>query len=252
MGYIHSNYSFSSIQHFINEFYPETVDPELIKLHRRMFDKLKTRGVQAVNTNSRGCDLFSMNLMGEHVGGIIVEYYPWDLIKNQRYFNTSKSIEGLNDYIWQERFEDLIKPSRTPRFVFEIAYMWVTKRFRGWKYSRNLWDHAVNHISELSNHGDILMTMSMSAHAKSGKGQKVFDWILELERQTNGINDSNNQVNLTGVKCSSFEILLGTGVDVSNIICRIDSKPTESLAYNSGMRMKGYSRNLSPVFTKEL
>jgi hypothetical protein len=251
MAYIHSNYSFSSIQNFINEFHPGTEEPELVQLHRKMFYKLKTRGTNAIFYNTRGCDLFSMNLNGEHVGGIIVEYYPWELIKDQRYFNTIVSLEGLNDYIWQERFEDMIKPSRTPNFVFEIAYMWVSRRFRGWRYSRNLWDHAIEHISGLANPGDILMTMSMSDHAKSGNGQKIFNWILEIEKQTNGINDENNQVNLTGVKCSSLEVIHRTGVDISTISCRLDSKATETLAIKSGMKKKGYSRNLSPVFAKE-
>ena len=251
MGYIHSNYSFSSIQHFINEFYPGTENPELIQLHRRMFDKLKTRGSQAVIANTRGCDLFSMNLNSEHVGGILVEYYPWDLIKNERYFNTSKSLAGLNEFIWQETFEDLIKPSKTPSFVFEIAYMWISRRYRGWRYSRNLWDHAYNQISELSNPGDILMTMSMSAHAKSGRGQKVFNWILDIEKETNGINDENNQINLTGVKCSSMEVMHCTGVDISSILCRMDSKPKETLAFKAGMTFKGYSRNLNPVYSRE-
>ena len=69
-----------------------------------------------------------MNLNGERVGGILVEYDSWDLIKNRRYFNTSKSLEGLNDYIWQKKFEDLVKPSKTPSFVFEIAYIWLIRR----------------------------------------------------------------------------------------------------------------------------
>jgi hypothetical protein len=110
-----------------------------------------------------------MNLNGERVGGILVEYDSWDLIKNRRYFNTSKSPEGLNDYIWQEKFEDLVKPSKTPSFVFEIAYIWLIRRHRGWIYSRNLWNYAYNQICELSNPGNILMTVSMSIYAKLGK-----------------------------------------------------------------------------------
>ena len=91
----------------------------------------------------------------------------------------------------------------------------------------------------------------MSAHAKSGRGQKVFNWILDIEKETNGINDENNQINLTGVKCSSMEVMHCTGVDISSILCRMDSKPKETLAFKAGMTFKGYSRNLNPVYSRE-
>lgn len=249
--YITENYSYTSISTFFDQFFPGLVDPERIKKHREWFNKLKVRGEEATVKNTRGTDLFSLNIGTNHIGGVIVEYYPWEQIRKQRYFETQETSTGEIIYLRQNTFEGIIQPISPPQMVFEIAYIWVLPEYRNWKYGRNLWNYAVSHIKSLAGNGDILFTMSQSGSSGSGNGQLVFDRVLKVEEETNGRNPDGS-VKLTGVWLSNLEILMTTGVDLAGVGTRLEAKPTETLAGRIGMQRVGYSRNFSQVWKLQL
>jgi len=249
--YITENYSYTSVSAFFDEFFPGLIDPERIKKHREWFNKLKVKGEEATIKNIRGTDLFSLNIGTKHVGGVIVEYYPWEEIKKQRYFQTQNTPSGEILYIRQNTFEEIVKPTKHPKTVFEIAYIWVLPEYRNWKYGRNLWEYAFSRIKYLASDGDIFFTMSQSGSSGSGNGQRVFERVLQVEEETNGRNPDGT-VKLTGVWLTNLEILLTTSIDLSRIGTRLESKPTESLARRFGMERVGLSRNLSQVWKLQL
>lgn len=249
--YITDNYSFTAVSTFFDHFFPGLVDPERILMHRKWFDKLKVRGEEAIIKNSIGTDIFSMNIGTKHIGGVIVEYYPWEVIRNKTFFQTEETSIGEIIYIRQNTFEEIINPSKTPQMATEIAYVWVIPEYRKWKYGRNLWDYAISRVKLIASHSDILFTMSKSGTTGSFKAQLVFDRILKVEEETNGRN-SEGIVNLTGIWLSSLEVLLTTSIDLSGIGTRSDAKPVETLARRSGMRRVGYSSNLSKVWVIEM
>lgn len=190
------------------------------------------------------------NKTGKTVAVCALKYYSWKLIANQVCYNFNQE----NGTLSLAHFKDLVgETNTTPSLVAEIAYNLVKPEYRGLGLGGKLFQLRLARISQINTKGPkVIFTMSRGAHIDSGEGNKILQYLLEIERQHT--NQQGEKINIVGVPVPISDIYSTLNLSKFFVINEVheESKPVVNLAQKNGLIFRGLFKDLSPIFSKTI
>jgi len=201
--------------------------------------------------NKRASEIFILeNESGELVAACVSKYYSWQTISNQICF----SLENDQKTIKLDRFGNMLTDGDLNKhmdLVAELAYNVVSPIYRGKGVGDKMFKLRLARVASLAemNRHLAVFTMSRGAHIESGEGNKILNYLLELECKANGKLE-DGRVLITGISHEVEKVLTDLGLDSDFDLKRVhqDSTPIVHLSYKYGLKFKGLFKDLSPIF----
>lgn len=133
----------------------------------------------------------------------------------------------------------------------ELAYNIVSPECRGQGLGARMFDLRIARAANIQRNNDpiVLFTMSRGAHLDDGRGKQVFAYLLEQEKNMNGVM-VDGRTNISGLRIPVREIRrkLNLPAEFNFEQVHNDSLPIVKLANRSGMIQIGLFKDLSPLF----
>ena len=215
-----------------------------------MYNLLAVPGRQMYSSGNpaKGGDLYTIREGDTLLGVLLNKFYAWDKIRPQLNFRPH-IVGGLVDSFSLASFESLLPSGNHRRVVGELAYFWVNPTYRGQGIGTQLFDLSLAEFSAILNRSEVVFTLAMGCFSCNPIGPELQRYLLERERIENGIRVDGTTV-VTGFKISAMRILKDHGLDVTRLTTNFGSKATEILARKRGFSFRGYSKNLSILYTR--
>lgn len=195
----------------------------------------------------KGGDLYTIYDCNVLVGVLLNKFYAWETIKPQLNFRPRYE-NGQVYWMSLAHFESML-PSRNGRKVVgELAYFWVNPSYRGHGIGTQLFDLALSEFRKILKRGEVVFTLAMGCFSGDPTGPNLQRYLLDRERLANGTREGG-MVKVTGVEVSARRILKDQGLDVTRLTTSPGSVATEVLARKRGFTFRGYSKNLSILYT---
>jgi ribosomal protein S18 acetylase RimI-like enzyme len=172
--------------------------------------------------------------------------HPFRQIESQLYLNAQYSTNGHLKALRLRRFKDLIEEQAPHDKAGELAYVVVNPAFRGRSIGGQLFAERLRLISE---EGALPFTIARGTLTQPGINQRLTEYLLEQELIQNGSN-ADGSVNVQGVWVDQQNISSALSVTLDSMTYRSGAPQTVHLAEKHGFKARGFSRNLSPVWSK--
>lgn len=196
----------------------------------------------------KGGDLYTIRNSDVLVGVLLNKYYAWDKIRPQLNFRP-RIDRGLVDSFSLASFESMLPSGNHRRVVGELAYFWVNPAYRGHGIGTQLFDLSLKEFNAILKRDEVVFTLAMGCFSGNPVGPELQRYLLDKERQENGARSDGSTI-VTGVEVSAMRILKDHGIDVTRLTTSPGSKATEILARKRGFCFRGYSKNLSILYTR--
>ncbi len=218
--------------------YNESLQTLLAVPGRQMYKRFKP---------PKGGDLYTIRDGGVLVGVLLNKFYAWDTIRSQLNFRPRYKGDRV---CWMSlaHFESMLPALRSRQVVGELAYFWVNSSYRGCGIGTQLFDLALSEFRDILKRGEVIFTFAMGRFSGDSTGPKLQKYLLEKERLANGTREDGT-VKVTGIEVSARKILTDQKLDVTHLVTRPKSVATEILARKRGFTFRGYSKNLSILYT---
>lgn len=197
---------------------------------------------------TKGGDLYTIRDGSSLVGVLLNKYYAWEKIKPQLNFRPHV-VCGSVDLFSLASFESMLPGGNHRKVVGELAYFWVSPDYRGQGIGTQLFDLSLREFKAILRRREVIFTLAMGCYSGNPIGPNLQRYLLDKERLENGLR-SDGSIAVTGVEVSAMRILKDHGIDVTRLTTSPGSKATEVLARKRGFTFRGYSKNLSILYTK--
>ena len=189
----------------------------------------------------------------ETIAGIATyNVFPWENIESQLYLQPVLDGDDIAA-VKLRRFEDMITAGMKldpPECAVELAYNLVEKPFRGQGIGRRQWDHRLDDISRQF-HNPLIFTLARSPFSGMNLGEKTIKVLLENERQIQGLAQGA-PVKIQSVQMPIASLGEQLGIELASLSLKNGSPHTIHHCETSGFIPVGFSRNLCPVWVKQL
>lgn len=234
---------------------PEPVEdndfPRIAKILAREFMPTTEEGVRKFNEYLRNPSTRGY-VLKEGKEGIIgvatYTVYPYEEIAPQLYL-VPEIDNGSVRTLRLERFSALVKsnfPLLDPKKVSELGYIWIDQRRRGERLGSLLNRRLMEELGSIPN--SLMFTLARSTWAGTGLGNKILEFLLMHERQSQGLEKSD-YVPIRSVRVP-IEEFHKIGLDLRDISPKAGAPKTIHFCDSYGFKFTGFGRNLSPLYMK--
>lgn len=175
------------------------------------------------------------------MGASEVGIYSWDRLGNQLVFQTD------NDCMWLSKMNRVLPGLDPGELAVEFAYFAVEPDYRGKGLGSVLFSQSMCRVLEEVEKAECLFTIAQGVYAGTGKGQRIKEHLLGVERQINGI-DAHGLAVVKGVPVSLGVIEDLFEIDRRDLRVRDESIATVKLAQRMEWQRLGLATNLSPIY----
>jgi len=173
--------------------------------------------------------------------------YLWERLSPQLLIKFDKE-EGK---IWLSKMGNEVGTRGQYPIAVELAYYCINQEYQSRGIGKAIFFQTIlNSLSEINTFNLVFLTIAMGCYAGTGVGQQIRQYLLEDEKNINGVSP-DGKIIVTGVKKDLGEVEEIFEVTSANFRTREQSIATRILAEKIYCREIGLSKNLSPVFARE-
>jgi GNAT superfamily N-acetyltransferase len=179
---------------------------------------------------------------GDHVGGLIVKYYPWQKLKKQLYFHPAKNENGEVKTLSVESIASIIEKKLSPKEEIQLgiylSYFTIKEDLRGKGLGRLLFQKFIEEVKSNPESCKLAFTITLGKYSMIPLGETLMKYLLEGEGRR-----FSNRTKFSEVAKS---------MDLPKDLFETDprSYPTKVFAKESGFTFLGFSKYLGELWGK--